>query len=174
MEMNPSRRVRKRLLSEPGATAGPLASASLSANEIDLATCATVLFSSEDPNNPIEHLLDGQSGRGGTHWTSARPNVSEELVIEFDHPQRISRMIFEAEEMYAERIQQVTVEFSIDGGKIFRRCLVQEYTFSPGGATYQREDFALDLSEVTHVRLLIVPNKSGAGSATLTSLRLFR
>jgi|SRR6185312_6535781 len=36
-----------------------------------------------------------------------------------------------------ERTQQVSIEFSTDGGNTFRRWLVQEYTFGPGGSTYQ-------------------------------------
>ena len=49
----------------------------------------------------------------------------------------------------------------------------QEYNFSPGGATYQREEQRFNLRQVTHLRLTIVPNKSGSGTATLTALRLF-
>ena len=55
----------------------------------------------------------------------------------------------------------------------YRQILVQEYTFSPGGATYQREDQGFNLHGVTHLRLTIVPNKNGPGTATLTALRLF-
>jgi hypothetical protein len=43
----------------------------------------------------------------------------------------------------------------------------------PGGATYQREEQRVNLRQVTHLRLTIVPNKSGSGTATLTALRLF-
>jgi hypothetical protein len=50
--------------------------------------------------------------------------------------------------------------------------LVQEYTFSPRGATFQREDLRLDLRDVDRLRLTIVPNKRGSGAATLTSLQL--
>jgi hypothetical protein len=50
---------------------------------------------------------------------------------------------------------------------------VQQYNFSPNGSTYQREELRLDLNEVTHLRLIVVPNKGGTGAATLTSLRLF-
>ena len=52
------------------------------------------------------------------------------------------------------------------------RC-VQEYTFSPHGSTYQREDLSFDFPKVSHLRLTIVPNKGGTGKASLTSLRLF-
>jgi hypothetical protein len=44
---------------------------------------------------------------------------------------------------------------------------------SPGGATYQREEQRFNLRQVSHLRLSIVPNKNGSGTATLTALRLF-
>jgi hypothetical protein len=72
-----------------------------------------------------------------------------------------------------ERTQEVRVEVSEDGGRTYRQILVQEYTFSPGGATYQREEQRLNLHQASHLRLTIVPNKNGSGTATLTSLRLF-
>jgi GTPase involved in cell partitioning and DNA repair len=73
----------------------------------------------------------------------------------------------------AQRTQQVTMEFSTDGGRTFRTGFVQEYTFSPRGSTYQREDLSLNLPQVSHMRLIIVPNKGGSGMASLTSVRLF-
>jgi hypothetical protein len=168
MNTTDSLRVRKKLLSEPGSPRAPLPS-----NEIDLAARATILYSSEDSRHPIEHLLDGRSGRGATRWSSGRQNTTEEIVIEFDRPEQIQRLVFDAEERLVERTQQITMEFSLDGGKAYRTALVQEYTFSPGGSTYQREDLRFDLREVTHVRLTVVPNKGGTGTASLTSIRLF-
>jgi len=169
MNTTDSLRVRKRLLAEPGSPS----SAPLPSNEIDLAARATILYSSEDPHHPIEHLLDGRSGRGASRWSSGRQNTTEEIVIEFDRPEQILRLVFDAEEVLVERTQQLTMEFSADGGQAYRTAFVQEYTFSPGGSTYQREDLRLDLREVTHIRLIVVPNKGGAGTASLTSIRLF-
>jgi hypothetical protein len=143
------------------------------AGEIDIASCATVAYSSEDPAHPVEHLLDGHSGPGATRWMSARPDTTEHIVIEFDRPQAISRLVYEVEETMRERTQEVRVEVSEDGGRSYRQILVQEYNFSPGGATYQREEQRVNLRQVTHLRLTIVPNKSGSGTATLTTLRLF-
>ena len=65
------------------------------------------------------------------------------------------------------------MEVSEDGGRTYREILVQEYTFSPGGATYQREEQRLNLLQASHLRFTIVPNKNGSGTATLTALRLF-
>ena len=144
-----------------------------SADEIDTAGCATIAYSSEDPANPVELLFDGHSGPGATCWVSARPGAIEHIVFEFDQPQRISRLVYEVEEATRERTQEIRVEVSEDGGRTYRQILVQEYTFSPRGATYQREDQRIELHGVTHLRLTIVPNKNGSGTATLTALRLF-
>jgi hypothetical protein len=141
--------------------------------EIDIAGGATVAYSSEDPAHPVEHLLDGNSGPGATRWISARPDTIEHLVVEFDQPQAISRLVYEVEEAERERTQEVRVEVSEDGGRTYRQILVQEYTFSPGGATYQREEQRFNLLPVSHLRLTIVPNKNGSGTATLTTLRLY-
>ena len=165
-DANPSN-LRKRRLEPDGAT---LARA---ADEVDIASCATIAYSSEDPAHPVEHLLDGRSGPGATRWISARPDVIEQIVVEFDQPQTISRLMYEVEEAVRERTQEVRVEVSEDGGRTYRQILVQEYTFSPRGATYQREEQRLNLHQVSHLRLMIVPSKSGSGTATLTSLRLF-
>lgn len=143
------------------------------AGEIDLARCATIAYSSEDPAHPVEHLVDGSSGPGATRWISGRTDVTEQIIVELDQPQPVSRLVYEVEEAVRERTQEVRVEASGDGGRTYRQILVQEYTFSPRGATYQRQDQRLDLARVTHLRLTIVPNKNGSGPATLTSLRLF-
>jgi F5/8 type C domain len=160
-------RLRKRPLQPGGAASAG------TADEIDIAGCATILYSSEQPAHPVEHLLDGRSGPGGTRWISARPDMIEQIVVEFDQPQAISRLVYEVEEAERERTQEVRVEVSEDGGRTYRQILVQEYTFSPAGATYQSEDQRFDLRQASHLRLTIVPNKNGSGTATLTTLRLF-
>ena len=159
--------VRKRPL------AADTAAAARADDEIDIAGCATIAYSSEDPAHPVENLLDGKSGPGGTRWISARPDTTEHIVVEFDEPQTISRLVYEVEETMQERTQEVRVEASNDGGRTYRQILVQEYNFSPRGATFQREEQRFDLRQVSHLRLTIVPNKSGSGGASLIALRLF-
>jgi F5/8 type C domain len=158
--------LRKRPLEADAATAARV-------DEIDIAGCASIAYSSADPAHPLENLLDGRSGPGVTRWMSARPDTIEHIVLEFDQPQTIARLVYEVEEAMRERTQEVRVEVSEDGGRTYRQILVQEYTFNPGGATYQREDQRFNLHGVTHLRLTIVPNKNGHGTATLTALRLF-
>jgi hypothetical protein len=159
--------LRKRLL-DGDAPAGARA-----ADEIDIAQSATVLYSSEQPSDPVEHLFDGRSGPGAPRWLSARPDTTEQILIEFDRPQAISRLQYEVEEAQRERTQEVRVEISEDGGQTYRQILVQEYNFSPHGATYEREDQRFERRQASHLRLTIVPNKNGSGTATLTTLRLF-
>jgi hypothetical protein len=168
MMAEPTRRpIRKRLLAPGQDPAAPPAGA------LDLAQVATLAYSSEDPAHPVEHLLDQRGGAGGTRWVSARPDTVEQLVVEFDRPQALSRVVFEAEETERERTQEVRIEASADGGRTYQPVLIQEYTFSPQGATFEREDLRVALRAVTHLRVTVIPHKQGSGRATLTSLQLF-
>jgi hypothetical protein len=142
-------------------------------NEVDIAARATIHFSAEDPAHPVEHMLDRSSGRGASRWSSGRLNVTEELLLVFDEPVDVRCCSFEVEESEVERTQEIRAEYSIDDGVSFRTGFVQEYTFSPRGATYQRENLRVDWRALTHLRLIVVPNRNGAGVATVTSLRLF-
>jgi hypothetical protein len=45
------------------------------------------------------------------------------------------------------------VEVSEDGGRTYCQILVQEYNFSPGGATYQHEDQRFNRRQVSQLRL---------------------
>jgi hypothetical protein len=159
--------IRKRLLED--ARPVPVSSGA----ELDVTAGATIAYSSDQPEHQVDNLFDGQDGPGGTYWESARENTTETLLIEFDWAQNISRLIFEVEERQLERTQELRLEVSCDGGSSFRTLLVQEFVFSPRGATFQREDVRLGVQGVSHLRLIIVPNKSGSGRAKLTSLRLF-
>jgi hypothetical protein len=169
-EMTDFSRLRKRQLGTADVTA-----ATHAANEIDIVATATIAYSSEDPAHPIEHAFDGYNGPGpgATRWISARDNTPEQIVIEFDRPQAMSRLSYEVEERVLERTQEVRGEISDDAGRTYRQIFVQDYTFSPQGATYQHEEQRFDRVPVSYLRLTIIPNKNGSGRATLTSLRLF-
>ena len=143
-------RLRKRRLREPDGTEGASA-----VNEIDIIVAATIAYSSEDPAHPIGHAFDRHSGPGATCWISARANTVERVVIEFDRPQIITRLSYEVEERALERTQEVRAEISDDGGRTYHQIFVQDYTFSPQGATYQREEQCFDRVQVGHLRLTI-------------------
>ena len=159
--------VRKRLLPKEGENPAAFA------GEIDIATHAVLAYTSEDPDHPIDNLIDGHYGRHSTFWAGANANTVERIIVEFDQPQSVSWMIYEVEDCACARTQEVSVEVSSDGGRTYRQMLVQEYTFSPAGATFQREVQRLNLPPISHLRLTIVPDKHGSGAAKLNSLRLF-
>ena len=118
-------RLRKRPLEANAATIAR------AADEIDIPGCATAAYSSEDRAHPVENLFDGHSGPGATCWMSARPDAIEQIVVEFDQPQRISRLVYEVEEATRERTQEIRVEVSEDGSRTYRQILVQEYPGEP-------------------------------------------
>ena len=107
-----------------------------------------------DGENPWEHypgsgerFLDVAGGHQIDFHLGRRPDTTEHIVIEFDRPQTISGLVYEVEETTRERTQEVRVEASEDGGQSYRQILVQEYNFSPGGATYQREEQRFNLRQ---------------------------
>jgi hypothetical protein len=159
-------RIRKRLLVSDSLSRD-------SAGALDLAASASFEYTSEDPEHCVENILDNHRGPGGTYWSGARIGSIERLVITFDAPQTLSRLVYEVEESQSERTQEVRIELSEDSGFTYRTVLNQEYTFSPRGATFQREDIRLHASTVTHLRLTVIPNKGGTGKATLVSLLLY-
>jgi hypothetical protein len=66
---------------------------------------------------------------------SAQLDTTQQILLELDEAQRISRFIYDVEVRQLERTQEVRMEFSSDGGKSYRPGFVQEYTFSPNGST---------------------------------------
>src|ERR1700758_2000333 len=98
--MTDSSRLRKRPLETDAATSAR------AAGEIDIAGCATIAYSSEDPAHSVEHMLDGRGGPGAMCWISARPDTIENIVIESDRPQTLSRLDYEVEKTTRERTQE--------------------------------------------------------------------
>lgn len=141
--------------------------------EIDILACATIAYSSEQKDYPVENIFDKSGGQGATRWVAAQPDTDAEILIEFDQPQSISRLVYEVEETRVPRTQELRIEALCEGFSVYRLLLMQQYTFSPAGATYQREDLQVALSGVTHLRLTVVPDQNGHGSATLTRLQLY-
>jgi hypothetical protein len=99
-----------------------------------IADYATIAYSSEDPAHPIEHLLDRHSGPGATRWMSARPDTIEHIVVEFDQPQTISRLVYEVEEAARERTQEIRVEVSEDEGRTYRENFSSGIHLQPPGS----------------------------------------
>jgi hypothetical protein len=139
---------------------------------IDVAAVATVLVSSEDPEHPIDHAFDDRRGPGGSRWVAGETG-EQTVILAFDAPQAIRRVVLEVEEQEVARTQELQLAVSGDGGRTYRELVRQEYNFSPPGTTFERKDWAVVAEGVTHLRLVIKPDKGGKPSrATITSLTL--
>jgi hypothetical protein len=150
----------------------PRAEAALKADAKDIASIATVLVTSESPDHPVDHLFDAKSGRGGTRWMAAADG-EQTVIVAFDTPQVIREVSLETEELATSRTQALVLSLSRDGGRTYREVLRQEFTFSPPDTTFERENWTVPADGVTHVRVVVQPDKGNAPRrATLTSLTI--
>jgi hypothetical protein len=142
--------------------------------EINVVTAATVLVTSEDPEHPVDHAFDSHRGLGGTRWIAGEPG-EQTVIVAFDAPEAVGRVILEVEEPEVVRTQELQLAISSDGGRTYRDVLRQEYNFSPPGTTFEREDWAVSAAGATHLRLQVKPDKGDKPCrATLTSLVVLR
>jgi hypothetical protein len=156
--------LRKHLLMQQPTTSVPPSDAK------DIAAIATVWVTSEASDAPIDQAFDQRRGRGGSRWVAATPG-EQRLIVAFDTPQTIRTISLEVEEPEVSRTQVLHVSVSSDGGQTYQELRRQEYTFSPPGTTFEREEWAVTVEGVTHLQLVITPDKGGQPClATLTSL----
>jgi hypothetical protein len=140
--------------------------------EKDVAALATVWVTSEAADYPIDNAFDNHRGPGGSRWVAGTPGP-QKLLLAFDAPQPLRLLRLEVEEQDMSRTQEIQVAISRDGGHTYQTLLRQEYTFSPPGTTFEREAWAIPAEGVTHLQLVITPDKGGAPChATLTTLAL--
>ena len=136
---------------------------------LNVEALAQVEVTSEDASHPIESgLLPGtESG-----WRAAQSGPQTVRLI-FDWPLRIKHLHLEFYEDKMERTQQFILRWSPDGGQSYKEIVRQQFNFSPGAATHEREDYPVDLDGVTALELNIVPDISGRPArASLVQLRL--
>ena len=126
-------------------------------------------ITSEDNAFPIESA-PLQRDKGG--WRAAEPGIQTIQLI-FDEPQKLRRISVVFEETETKRTQEFTLRWSSDRGSSFREIVRQQRNFSSADATREAEDYAVDLSNVTLVDLIIEPDKENhKARASLLSLRL--
>jgi hypothetical protein len=71
------------------------------------------------------------------------------------------------------RTQEFVLRWSSDGGSSFREIVRQQWNFSPPETIREVEEYQVELSDVTVLELIIVPDISGgAARASLKSLHL--
>ena len=136
---------------------------------LDLDGAAVVEVTSETKEYPVEFALVAGETRG---WRAADSGTQAIRLI-FDQPQRLTRIALVFEENEAERTQEFVLRWSPDSGRSFREIVRQQWNFSPPNAVREVEEFHVELSNVTTLELVIVPDISrGAAQASLKSLRL--
>ncbi len=136
---------------------------------LDVDRAALVEVTSEDKAYPIESALLPGEKRG---WRAAEAGTQTIRLI-FDEPQRLRRIWLVFEETETRRTQEFVLRWSPDAGHSFREIVRQQWNFSPPRAVREIEDYAVELSDVKILELIIVPDKSGGEArASLVSLRL--
>ena len=136
---------------------------------LDLVRAAVVEVTSEEKEYPVESALVSGEVQG---WRAAQSGTQTIRLI-FDEPQRLTRITLLFEETETERTQEFVLRWSPDGGSSFREIVRQQWNFSPPNTIREVEDYQVDLSGVTVLELVIVPDISRASArASLKSLRL--
>jgi len=136
---------------------------------LDLDNAATVEVTSEAKEYPVESALVSGEMRG---WRAADSGAQTIRLI-FDEPQKLTRISLLFEESETERTQEFVLRWSPDGGRSFREIVRQQWNFSPPNTRREVEEYRVELSDVTVLELVIVPDISrGAPRASLKSLRL--
>lgn len=137
---------------------------------LDLDREAVVQVTSEETEYPVEAALVAGETRG---WRAAISG-GQTIRLGFDKPQRLTRISLVFEETETERTQEFILRWSPHGGRSFRDVVRQRWNFSPRESIRESENHRVDLSEVTVLELVIVPDISrGSACASLKSLRLY-
>ena len=102
--------LRKQIINVPPASPIPLP------GRIDVAAVASVLVTSEVPDHPVDHAFDAHPGPGGTRWLAGESG-EQVLILAFDAPQAIRRVVLEVEEREVARTQELQLAVSGDGGQ---------------------------------------------------------
>lgn len=134
---------------------------------LDLEHLASLEISSEDPAHPFEDALGGRETEG---WHAADPGP-QTILLKFAEPRSLRRVRLEFHEPHAERTQEFTISVTTAGQK--RQVVRQQFTFSPGGATIEVEDYTVSLPDVSTFALTIDPGRHDQNAyASLQSLAL--
>jgi hypothetical protein len=137
---------------------------------LNLERAAVVEVTSEDKDYPVESALLSEEKPG---WRAADSGPQTIRLI-FDEPQRLNRISLVFEEKEVNRTQEFVLRCSLDGGRSSREIVRQQWNFSSPDAVREVEEYQVNLSGITALELIIVPDISGGKvRASLKSLRLY-
>lgn len=129
---------------------------------LDLADLASFEMTSEEPEHPLELVLDAGSG----DWR-ASTDGPQTIRITFNDPQKVSRITLVFNELSVARTQEFALFTRRTSDEEWRQLVRQQFNFSPPETTREQEDYTLDMPDVTGIELQISP---GAGRASLSRL----
>lgn len=125
---------------------------------LDIEKLATVEITSEDEHYPLEAaLLPGAHAEVG--WRAAAAG-KQTIRLVFHSPQVIRRIQLRFRETTHDRTQEFVLQ-ALEEGQGLREFLRQQWTFSPGGATEEFEDYHVQPMEIRMLELVIIPDISG-------------
>src|SRR3989475_13278489 len=136
---------------------------------LEIERVAIVEITSEEKDYPVEAAFVSGETPG---WRAAEPGP-QRIRLVFDQPQTLKHISLVFEENRTTRTQEFVLRWSSDGGSSFREIVRQQWNFSPPEAKREVEEYQVELSNVTVLELIVVPNMSGGTDrASLKSLRL--
>jgi hypothetical protein len=135
---------------------------------LDVEQLAQVEVTSENADYPIESafVLDST-----TVWR-AEMEGKQIIRLLFDSPQTLSHIRLKFDESSQQRTQEYVLKWSSDKGISWHEIVRQQYHFSPPDTVCEIEDYHVDLQTLTSLELMIIPEISGGGFATLSQMRI--
>ena len=136
---------------------------------LDLDRAASVEVTSEEKDYQIDSALvsgETQGWRAGSQGTQT-------IRLLFDQPQSLRRISLVFEETETARTQEFVFRWSAAGGHSFLEIVRHQWNFSPPDTIREIEEYRVQISDVTVLELIVVPDISqGSAHASLKSLRV--
>jgi len=135
---------------------------------LDVGNRCSVEVTSEEKGHPIEAALQVEGASG---WRASVPGTQTIRLI-FDEPQKLERIWLVFEELEYPRTQEFVLRSRSENAD-FQEIVRQQWNFSPTGSVREIEDYAVELSEVKVLEIILVPDKdANEARASLRCLRL--
>jgi hypothetical protein len=138
---------------------------------LNLDALAQVEITSESAEHPIESALLHDHGSG---WRAAQPGKQTIRII-FNQPLSLGLIFLRFEEEKQERTQEFVLRMilEVEGQRLSRNIVRQQYTFSPPTTTAEVESYSVRLNGVMALELEIVPSIGGGSAyASLSQMRI--
>jgi hypothetical protein len=135
---------------------------------LDVGNHCSVEVTSEEKGHPIEAALQAEEGAG---WRAAVPGTQIIRLI-FDKPQKLQRIWLMFEELEYPRTQEFVLRSYSENADL-EEIVRQQWNFSPTGSVREIEDYAVELSDVKVLEIIVEPDKdANEARASLRCLRL--